>query len=156
LLLLLGRSPPSCPLILLPVRLSTDRLPMLDVLFVCPVGGLLRLLFVHICRVHWFRCPLSSLLIACSRLPMLDVLSDCPVGCLLLLRVRPHPPPRSPLIACSRLRPLSSPSGCPVARCCCSLTSVVSIGACCCPPSSLLITCSRLPMLDVLFVWLSC
>ena len=54
----------------------------------CPVGCLL--LFVHIRRVRWCCCPLSSLLIACSRLSMLDVLSVCPVGCLLLLLVRPH------------------------------------------------------------------
>ena len=130
--------------------IACSRLPTLDVLSVCPVGGslllvcpqppsgslliasdhcplrlscCLLLLFVHIRHVRSCCCPSGSLLIACSRLPTLDVLSVCPVGCLLLLLST-----SAVRLSTDCFRPPVL-SVCHVACCCCSFTSVVSVRA---------------------------
>ena len=122
-------SPLYSPSVLLLATVDRSHLPLGSLLFALAcdhcllcLSCCLLLLFVHMLRVRWFRCPSSSLLIACSRLPTLDCLSVCPVGCLLLLLVRPHPPPGWLSTDC--LLSLAN-AGCPLrlpvlsAACCC-------------------------------------
>ena len=102
--------------------------------------------------------PAARLTTVCSLLRPLSSLSVL----LLAAIVRSHPScplvPMPAQLSTDRLLSLAN-AGCPLrlavlsaACCCCLFVHIRRVHWCCCPSGSLLIACSRLRMLDVLFV----